>query len=183
VFDWGSASQMETFLADYGTLIAPTAAIINGFIAVVVAQFFKDRPSAKVLLVVAAGLLGVAAISATILSQRQTLATKTADKIQQKEIRETIGRFIAEGLMLILTCTDNSTPPKWQEMDAWMSRVTQFLRDRLGDSYVTRLTSPAGAPLNVACKGADEAHNNFYRVVNTMNFRLEQFSSELSSRP
>jgi len=53
-----------TVLQDYGALVAPTAAIINGFIAVLVAQFFKDHPVAKVLLVVAAGLLGTAAFGA-----------------------------------------------------------------------------------------------------------------------
>ncbi len=61
---------MQTFPGDYGALIAPITAIISTFIAVLVAQFYKDHPVAKVLLVVAAGLLGAAAITATILSQR-----------------------------------------------------------------------------------------------------------------
>jgi hypothetical protein len=74
---------LQTFLADYGALIAPIAAIINGFIAVLVAQFFKDRPAAKVLLVMVAGVLGIAAIGATVLSQRQILAVKTADQLRQ----------------------------------------------------------------------------------------------------
>jgi hypothetical protein len=50
---------------DYVGLVAPTAAIINGFIAVLVAQFYKDYPIAKVILVVVAGVLGAAAIGAT----------------------------------------------------------------------------------------------------------------------
>jgi len=72
-------TAVQDFLADYGALIAPIAAIINGFIAVVVAQFFKDRPSAKVALVVAAGLLGVGVVGATVLTQRQIVATKRVD--------------------------------------------------------------------------------------------------------
>ena len=48
---WVVCRNMDNPLHDYGTLIAPTAAIINGFIAVLVAQFFKDHPIAKVLLV------------------------------------------------------------------------------------------------------------------------------------
>jgi hypothetical protein len=173
---------MQTFLADYGALIAPIAAIINGFIAVVVAQFFKDRPAAKVLLVVAAGFLGIAAIGATILTQRQIVASKTADQLRQKETRETIGGFIAKGLALTENCSDSSTPPKWEEMNAWLARMSQFLREHLGEAYVTRLTSPAGVPLNVECRGADEQHNKLFRVVNAVNFRLEQFISELSSQ-
>jgi hypothetical protein len=171
---------METFFADYGALIATITAIVNGFIAVVVAQFFKDRPGARVLLVVTAGVLGAAAISATVLSQRQVLAARSAEQIRQKENRETIGKFMAEGLMFVATCSDNSTPPKWKEMNAWSLRVLQFLQDRLGDSYVTRIGSPAGIPVNVVCRGADEEHNNLFRIVNAMNFRLDQFSSELS---
>jgi hypothetical protein len=44
---------------DYIGLLPATAAIINGFIAVIVAQFFKDHHKAKIVLVVMAGLLGV----------------------------------------------------------------------------------------------------------------------------
>jgi hypothetical protein len=68
-------------------------------------------------------------------------------------------------------------------MIAWQTRMSQFFRERLSESYVTRLASPAGVPLNVACQGADDPHNKLYRVVNAMNFRLEQFINELSSRP
>ncbi len=174
---------MQNFLADYGALIAPIAAIINGFIAVIVAQFFKDRAAAKVLLVVTAGLLGAAAIGATVLSQRQFLATKTAEQLRQKEIRETIGRFISEGSVLAATCTDNATPPNWPNVNSWIAKIKDFLENRLGPSYATRLTSAAGVPVNIVCRGADEAHNNFFRVVNAVNIHLEQFSSELAPRP
>jgi hypothetical protein len=43
---------MKEFFADYGGLIAPIAAIVNGFIAVLVAQFFKDNTKAKIILVI-----------------------------------------------------------------------------------------------------------------------------------
>jgi hypothetical protein len=174
---------MRPFFADYGALIAPITAIINGFIAVVIAQFFKDRPAAKVLLVVAAGLLGAAAIGATILNQRQIVAAKNAEQLRQRETREALGTFVGEGLALMSSCSDSTTPPKWQEMNDWQKRLLRFLRDCLGDSYAIRLISPAGVPLNASCQGADAPHDKLFRVVNAMNFRLEQYINELSSRP
>jgi hypothetical protein len=44
-------------LADYSVVVASLAAGISAFIAVVVAQCYKDHPIAKVVLVVATGLL------------------------------------------------------------------------------------------------------------------------------
>ena len=51
---------------DYIGVIPSLAAVLNGFIAVLAAQFFKDHPIAKVALVPAAGVLGIIAIGATI---------------------------------------------------------------------------------------------------------------------
>jgi hypothetical protein len=50
---------------DYVGLIPSSAAIVNGFIAVLIAQFFKDRPIARAVLVGFAFVLGGAAIGAT----------------------------------------------------------------------------------------------------------------------
>jgi hypothetical protein len=149
---------MQTFLSDYGALIAPIAAIINGFIAVVVAQFFKDRPTAKLLVVLAAGILGVAAIGATVLVQRQALVLKTAERLRHQEIRDGIGKFMTEGSMLVANCGDHSTPPDERALEAWLTRVLDYVRVNLGQSYTDRLISPAGVPI-VACNGADDAHN------------------------
>jgi hypothetical protein len=79
---------------DYVGLVAPTAAIINGFIAVVlVAQFYKDHPIAKVILVVGAGVLGAAAIGATFYGQYQVVSERVADDTCRRDIREHLGSF------------------------------------------------------------------------------------------
>jgi hypothetical protein len=93
---------MQAFFSDYGSLIGSTAAIINGFIAVVVAQFFKDRPAARVLLVLAAGVLGGAAIGATLLGQHEAIIQKAAQQARLRETRDTIGKFMTEGSSLVL---------------------------------------------------------------------------------
>jgi len=130
---------MKEFFADYGGLIAPVAAIVNGFIAILVAQFFKDNTKAKVILVVSAAILGVAAIGASILNQRQVLAIKIAEQERSKQNREALGSFIGEGLALIADCSDKSTPPKWPELNDWVNRVKTFLSQNMGDSYAVRI--------------------------------------------
>jgi hypothetical protein len=172
---------MQTFFSDYGSLIASTAAIINGFIAVVIAQFFKDRPAARVSLVLAAGVLG-GAIGATLLGQHEAIIQKAAQQARLREIRDTIGKFMTEGSILVANCADKSTPPDQQPLNAWVTRVVEYVRTRLRQSYADRVLSPAGVPI-VACNGADDAHNKMYRVVYAVNFHLEQFSTESASWP
>ena len=77
---------MKDFFADYGALVSPILAIVNGLIALVVAQFFKERPAAKIFLVTSAAVLSVAAVTATVVSQRQALAIKVASDARHKEI-------------------------------------------------------------------------------------------------
>jgi hypothetical protein len=122
---------------------------------VLVAQFFKDHPIAKVILVLAAGVLGVAAIGSTFYTQHQIVTDRLAETQRRKEIREQLGAFIAEGLALMRDCGDNSTPPPAAHASAWLSRLSKFLEEGLGHSYVIRLSDPAGVPI-VACQGADE---------------------------
>ena len=174
----GSQFKLDAFLHDYGALVAPTAAIVNGFIAVVVAQFFKDHPIAKVILVVAAFLLGAAAIGATFYSQHQIVADRLAAEQRHKEIKEQLGVFISGGLELMADCGDNTKPPPMKEADAWYHRLNKFLEEQLGHSYVVRLANPAGVPAGVACQGADKEHNDLWRILYAVNFHLEQFSQE-----
>jgi len=162
-----------TFLSDYSGLIAPAAAVINGFIAVVVAQFFKDHPIAKVILVVAAGILGAVAIGATFYSQHQIVAEREAVAQRNKEIRERLGALIHEGVNLIVGCTDNIKQPPTAAANVWLNKVNSFLDDRLGHSYAERLLSPAGTPVNLTCNGANKEYNDLVRLVMGVNFRLE----------
>ncbi len=94
---WVVCRTMDNLLHDCGTLVAPTAAIVNGFIAVLVAQFFKDHPIAKVLLVVTAALLGVAAIGAIFYSQHQIVTERETAGRRNKEVRARLGEFIQSG--------------------------------------------------------------------------------------
>jgi hypothetical protein len=134
---------MESFLRDYGALVAPTAAIINGFIAVVIAQFYRDHPIAKVVLVIAAGLLGAVAIGATMYSQRLVIADREFASEKRKAIREKLGAFIEEGNALKERCT--TSPPIWDQANEWAARVEKYLDAELGHAYVIRDRDGSGA--------------------------------------
>ena len=111
-----------------------------------VAQFFKDHPVAKILLVVAAGVLGVAAISATFYSQHQIVAAKSVEEARQKAIREGLGDFIGTGNSLMQACTDPKSPAPTEAADQWANSVEAFLLTDLGNSYVRRFRDPTGIP-------------------------------------
>lgn len=79
---------------DYIGLVPSTAAIVNGSIAVLIAQFFKDQPVARIVLVVSVGILGVAAIAAMFYGRTQVVAARVADEKHRHEVRESIGSYI-----------------------------------------------------------------------------------------
>jgi hypothetical protein len=170
---------MNGFLGDYINVIPSAAAVINGFIAVLVAQFFKNRAEAKTTLVVLAGIVSAVAIVATFDSQYQIVATRNADIQHRKEIRDQLGLFVAEGLKLMNDCADKSAPPRWADTNKWATQIHNFLDSKMGHSYSVRLGNPAGMPLNEACRNADGPHNDLYRVQYAINFRLDEFSKEL----
>jgi hypothetical protein len=148
---------MDWLLRDYSTQIVSTAAIITGFIVLFVAQFFKDHPVAKVFLVVAAGLLDVAAISATFYSQHQIVAAKSAEAIHQKAIRESLRELYAEAGPIIDRKLGTEPDPKSdaainflryknddvvafvQDAEQWESKTAKWLVDNLGLAAKERL--------------------------------------------
>jgi hypothetical protein len=169
---------MDALLHDYGNLIAPTAAILNGFIAVLIAQFFKDHPIAKVVLVVAAGLLGAAAIGATFYSQHQIVAARDAERARRIAVREGIGKFIEEGQSLQNQCADATVLLPTEAVIDWDRRAKAFLNSNLGASYVTRFGDPIGAAPLVVQSMSDDRRNLFIGIYVRI-FRLEQFSQPL----
>lgn len=166
------------FFHNYGALIAPTTAILNGFIAVIVAQFFKDHPLAKVLLVVAAGLLGATAIGATFYSQHQIVAEREAHAERNKKIRDQLGNLIQEGAALIAGCSNPKNQVPTAQADAWLHKVEDFLNKRLDHSYAQRLLTPIPTIITLSCNGANDDYNKLFRIVMGVNAHLEQFSQQ-----
>jgi hypothetical protein len=136
--------KMQSFFADYGALIAPIAAIVNGFIAVIVAQFFKDHLLAKVLLVVAAGVLGAAAIGATIYSQRQLLATRSAEQRDRVAMKDLVRDGVTEGEALDNNWSDKEAVSFKHETNLWTNKMGHLIEDAYGKGEATLFMSDAG---------------------------------------
>jgi F0F1-type ATP synthase membrane subunit c/vacuolar-type H+-ATPase subunit K len=163
---------MGNFIAGYGTEIVAAFAVANGFIALVVGQILKHRPRIRSGLIVIAGLLSAAAVGASFYKRHEEIA-------RREEIRVQLGKFMGEGLDLMGHCSEKNSLPMRIETDEWFKRIAAYLEHNLGHSYVVRLASPAGAPINSACKDADGPHNEVYKVQSIINFRLDEFSKEI----
>jgi hypothetical protein len=166
------------FFRDYGTPFASAVAVLNGFIAVLIAQLFQDYPAAKVLLVASAGLLGVAAVCATFYTQHQIVATRDAETARRLAIRDGLGSFVAEGNDLMGQCRDATKQVPLGQTYEWANRVEAFLSAQLDQSYVNRFRNSTGV-LPVSPAGLGGEHLNVWNYIYSRVFRLEQFSQQL----
>jgi hypothetical protein len=123
---------------DYVGLFPVAIAAANGFIALLVGQFLKDRPRAKVLLVVSAGILTLCAVGATFYGQSRVIADRAAAEQNRKNIREQLGVYIAVGNTIMGKTEIVSQPAPTDEADKWAADVERFLLTRLDQSYVIR---------------------------------------------
>jgi hypothetical protein len=72
---------------------APTlAAIVNGIIALIVAQFFRDHPVAKGILVTVVLLLGFVGVRATLYSHHKIVIKRNAEAAAKRAIHEALER-------------------------------------------------------------------------------------------
>lgn len=172
--------SLRQTIKDYVGLVAPSVAVINGFIAVLVAQFYKDDPTARTVLVVGAGLLGAAAIGATFYSQYQIVLERTAEKARRTQIRRRLASFISDGSALMSQCADANAALPEEEGNAWADRVENFLLNACDASYVPRFRSGAGLSLNSSIP--DKNRRELWGGICRRVMRLEQFSQEFSDQ-
>ncbi len=166
------------FLRDYVSIFPAVVAVINGALAVLLRHYPFKRRIAEFSFVVIIGLLSISAIGATFYSQHLVIVQKNEEAAQRNRIRDQLGDFIVEGNNLMNACADKDNPPPVEAGNIWLSRVDEFLKSRLGKSYVARFHDPAGIPA-LSLIGGDAMHSavwfNIYRRVS----RLEQFSQEI----
>jgi hypothetical protein len=164
---------------DYIGLFPTVIAAANGFIALLVGQFFKDNPRGRLFLVATAGVLTLCAVGATFYGQSQVIATRIADQEHRHNIRESFGKYIsqAEDIQNELPDTSKSYSELVQDYNKWYSDVSGFL-EQMGESYVTRFNDASG--INTVIPGitlnADSL--SLWRRLYVRKIRLEQFSDQ-----
>jgi hypothetical protein len=166
------------FLHDYVSIFPAIVAVINGALAVLLRHYpFKTR-IAEFAFVAIIGLLSISAIGATSYSQHLVIAQKTEERARRNMIRDQLGEFIGQGIILLNLAATASSPLPTDTTNAWAASVENFLRSNLGNSYVIRFRDATGMPpLNPT--GVDEEHQDLWRDIYSRMLRLEQFSQEL----
>jgi hypothetical protein len=142
------------------------------------AQFYKDHPIAKVVLVVVAGVLGAAAIGATFYGQYNVVSERVADDARRRDIREHLGNFIEVGNELMRRCADPTQEVPLDDANKWADNVETFLSDQLGRSYVIRFRDATGAPSMTLDNAKDQRHQNTWFGIYVRVLRLEEFSRQ-----
>jgi hypothetical protein len=161
---------------DYGGVIVSALPAVAAFLAMIIAQYFKERPIAKALFVAAAGLLILASIWVNAAYQHQLNAEKATNVTRQAAIREQLGKFIEEGKGIKDKCEDETVPLPNDAATDWDKRTASFLDENLGASYVTRFRDQTGALPPVVNSPVER--RGLWLGVYVRVFRLEEFSRQ-----
>ena len=168
-------------MLQYLSVVAPVIAIINGVIAVFVAQFKPDEWRAKIILLSIAITLGILAAGATILYQYNTVRQQQQEKDKRTEIRKRIAEFIVSSNTTMNLIRDKNTDIVVVEHEAnrWYAEAQQYLAT-IGVDYLSRFQSTSG--LSPIRPGGieDQQRVNLWVEIYYRSTRLEQFASEFA---
>jgi hypothetical protein len=172
---------LRAFFQAYAPVIALAAALFNGAAALMLAQFFRDRLAAKLVLAALVVSMSVAAVGTAAYNQRQIIVQMADANARSTEIRTAIGGLITEGNRLMMKCADPKTPPPTDAAMNWRSRADAFLVARLGESYAARFRNPTGVPAAMLSDGAlDAAHQQLWYGLYFRVYRLEEIVLEMT---
>jgi hypothetical protein len=165
---------------DYVQPISTITALVLSTLALVMAQFPIGSPEAKWAYIAVVIIFNVIAAGAVVYSQYYTINKAKTEAAARRGTRDQIGVFIGQG-NAYLTAIRNDKVDFDQvtiEINGWASKVEDFLRTKLGDSYVLRFRSEADMPLGIP-EGLNEQRLSYWRGVRLRVVNLERFSAEL----
>ena len=110
-----------------------------------------------------------------------TVRKKRDESEAGEGVLDALGAFLAEGDELNLRCHNEKELPPNDEADKWDDREAEFLRERLGESYIARFRSGAGLPMGLTSI-ASKDHRDLSSGIKVGTARLEQFIAELSAK-
>jgi len=166
---------------EYFGFVAPALAVINGFIAIVIALLPIRQSVAKLRLGVTALLLGVLAIGAGYYT-KYVARGETAQQLElRSQVREQVQTHILEGRTLLAQIRDAQRELPTRPADEWAQRSEIYLRDRLGDRYVVRFRKDANDLYGDASIAGPRM--GYWRAVRNRVVNLELIAAELSDPP
>lgn len=167
---------------EYSPLIVVVIALINGSLLVVGTHFKPETKRTRITLVAAVIILNLLAIGASVENQSSVLRQARLEHLRRHDVREAIGKQIAQGRVCILTLQDGHWPTGAKDAQDWIERTREYLRSTLGPSYVARFDSDIGITTNRTTLGPPASQLLFYNVY-TRVVRLEEFAAEIPADP
>jgi hypothetical protein len=161
---------------DYIGLTGTVVAAINGLLAILIALLPVRRSVIKLRLGVTALILAAAGLGATAYSNYDRRVQTERQMANRSEIRERIETFILEGRRLLNQIGDAQRELPARPSDEWAQRVELYLRDKLGEHYVTRFRRDIDGLYGDAAIAP--ARLGYWRAVRNRVVNLERINAE-----
>ncbi|MDQ6867544.1 MAG: hypothetical protein M3178_03760 [Pseudomonadota bacterium] len=144
--------------------------------------YFVQNDAAKIILLTTAVLCAVFA-SYWVWKVERVARIDAEAKVDKREtrknIRVTLGKFLAGGRSLMAQCMKEDIPPPISDGDQWNDNTEGYLANTLDTSYVERFHTSAGIMLTLLGPSA-ATHKQVWQALFTRCYRLQEFIMELS---
>lgn len=166
------------FFGDAGTILA----VVNGLIAITIALLPVRRSVYKLRLGALALVLGGLAVGATFYAKYRSYAEVQRQQTDRAELNQRFESLIAEGRELLAQIKDSRRELPNIAADQWAQRSELYLRERLGERYVSRFRADASElyrddPTVAAARLA------YWRAVRNRLVALEAIAAEFPAQP
>ena len=161
-----------------GTLFA----VINGLIAITIALLPVRRSVYKLRLGAAALVLAALAVGAAFYSKYNAHVQIERQQLDRAEIRQRLDNFIAEGRGLLSQIKDARRDLPATAADEWAQRAEIYLRDKLGERYLTRFRKEASEMYGDDA-GVPAPRLGYWRAVRNRIVNLEAIGAEFPEQP
>jgi hypothetical protein len=141
---------MGDFFRDYGTQLALAIAGLNTIISVVIGQYFKDSPRARIVLVGASVALIGFGVGASFYSQHQIVASQGAEIDKRSVMKDLLHDAIKNGESFTVkprTQSENDVNVYEHDFDLWSAKTGQLIEDAYGKAERDVFESYAGIGL------------------------------------
>ena len=166
---------------EYFGFVAPALAVINGFIAIIIALLPIRQSVAKLRLGVTALLLGALAIGAGYYA-KYVARGETAQQLElRSQVREQVQTHILEGRTLLAQIRDAQRELPARPADEWALRAETYLRNRLGERYAQRFRRESNELYGDAAIPGPRM--GYWRAVRNRVVALELIAAELAEPP
>jgi hypothetical protein len=142
--------DMGAFFRDYGTPFALAIAGVNTIISLIIGQYFKDSPRARIALVSASIALIGLGVGASFYSTYQIESASNAERGKRSAMKDVIHNAIKEGESLILkprTQSQDDVNAYENDFDSWSAKTALLIEDAYGKSERDIFESYAGIGL------------------------------------